>query len=83
MKLQKAFSTLQKKKNEHTNLFLIERICQKLISFQSRIKKKKFKSFRDAVERMEASSCGKTKSTKVNKYILGALTSFSVQSGSH
>ena len=47
----------------------------------SNSKKNKFKSFRDAVERTEVSSCGRTKSTEVNRNILGALTSFSVQFG--
>ena len=63
------------------NQFLIERICQKLISFQSPIKKNKFKSFRDVVERTGVSVCAKTKSAEVNRYLLGALMSFSVQFG--
>ena len=53
-----------------TNLFLIERIYQKLISFQSRIKKNKFKSFRHAVERMEVSSCGKQNPPKLTSTFL-------------
>ena len=40
-----------------------------------------FKSFCDAVERTEVSSCEKIKTAEVNRYILGALTLFSVQSG--
>ena len=64
------------------NQFLIDRIYQKLISFQSPIKKNKLKSLRDAFEGAEESSCGKTKSAEANRYILGALTSFwKVQSG--
>ena len=35
------------------NLFLTERIYEKLIPFQSSIKKNKFKSFRDATERKQ------------------------------
>ena len=35
---------------EKVNQFLIDRICRKLIPFQSPIKKNKFKSFCDAVE---------------------------------
>lgn len=61
--------------------FFIARICQKLIPFQSPVKKIKFKSFCDTVERTQVSSSGKTKSTEVNWYILGVLKSFSVQSG--
>ena len=59
---------------------LIERICQKLMPFHSPIRKNKFTPFRDAVEQTEVSSCGKTKSAKVDRYILRALTLFSVQS---
>ena len=63
------------------NQFLIERICQKLIPFPSPVKKIKSKSFRNAVERTGVSICVKTKSAEINRYILGALMSFSVQSG--
>ena len=35
------------------NQFLIEKIYQKLITFQISIKKRKFKSFCDIVERMD------------------------------
>ena len=62
------------------NQSLIEIICQKLMPFHSPIRKNKFTPFRDAVEQTEVSSCGKTKSAKVNRYILTALTLFSVQS---
>ena len=68
------------KGNELMNQSLIEKICQKLIPFHSPIKKNKFTSFRDAVEQTEDSSCGKTKSAKVNRYVLRALTLFSIQS---
>lgn len=61
--------------------FFIARICQKLIPFQSPVKKIKFKSFCDTVERTQVSSSGKTKSTEVNWYILRVLKSFSVQFG--
>ena len=63
------------------NQFLIERICQKLIPFPSPVKKIKSKSFRVAAERTGVSICVKTKSAEINRYILGALMSFSVQSG--
>lgn len=63
------------------NQFLIVRIYHNPIPFQSPIKKNKFKSFHEAVERMEVSSCWKTKSAKVNMYILGPLTSLLVPPG--
>ena len=69
------------KANELMNQLLIKSICQKLIPLHSSVKKNKFKLFCDAVDQTEISSCGKTKSAEVNRYIIGALTSFSVQSG--
>ena len=69
------------KANELLNQFLIKSICQKLIPFHSSVKKNKSKSFCDSVQQTEVSSCGKTKSAEVNRYIIGTLTSFSVQSG--
>ena len=63
------------------NQFLVDRIYQKVIPFQSPVKKNKFKLFCDTVQRTEAFSWWKTKSKDVNRNIIGNLTSFSVQSG--
>ena len=53
----------------------------KAYPFQSPVKKNKFQSFHDTAKRTEVSNRGKIKSAKVNRYILGTLTSFSVQFG--
>ena len=67
------------KGDDPMNQFLIERIYHNPIPFQSPTKKNKFKSFRDAVEWTEVSSCWKTKSVQDNWYILRPLMLFSIQ----